>query len=160
MFIYIRIIAWAYICFITKSEGETILWMHRQIITMTSQWARWCLKSPALLLFTQPFIRAQMKKTSKLRVTGLCEGNSPGTSEFPAQMASNVENVSIWWRHHDITGMKKCYSSLFLNASLRLHHCIKILDYCSVVSSANAIQNTEIETYGWLWLHVISQIYS
>ena len=40
------------------------------------------------------------KKTSKLRVTGLCEGNSPGTGEFPAQMASNAENVSIWWRHH------------------------------------------------------------
>ena len=42
------------------------------------------------------------KKTSKLRVTGLCVGNSPGTSEFPAQMASNAENVSIWWRHHGI----------------------------------------------------------
>ena len=27
-------------------------------------------------------------------------GNSPGTGEFPAQMASNAENVSIWWRHH------------------------------------------------------------
>ena len=40
------------------------------------------------------------KKTSKLRVTGLCEGNSPGTGEFPAQMASYAENVSIWWRHH------------------------------------------------------------
>ena len=40
------------------------------------------------------------KKTSKLRVTGLCAGNSPGTGEFPAQMASNAENVSIWWRHH------------------------------------------------------------
>ena len=39
-------------------------------------------------------------KTSKFRVTGLCAGNSPGTSEFPAQMASNAENVSIWWRHH------------------------------------------------------------
>ena len=39
------------------------------------------------------------KKTSKLRVTGLCAGNSPGTGEFPAQMASNAENVSIWWRH-------------------------------------------------------------
>ena len=38
------------------------------------------------------------KKTSKLRVTGLCEGNSPGTGEFPAQMASNAENISIWWR--------------------------------------------------------------
>ena len=41
------------------------------------------------------------KKTSKLRVTGLCAGNSPGTGEFPAQMASNAENVSIWWRHQD-----------------------------------------------------------
>ena len=40
------------------------------------------------------------KKTSKLCVTGLCAGNSPGTGEFPAQMASNAENVSIWWRHH------------------------------------------------------------
>ena len=40
------------------------------------------------------------KKTSKLRVTGLCAGNSPGTGEFSAQMASNAENVSIWWRHH------------------------------------------------------------
>ena len=28
--------------------------------------------------------------------------NSPVTGEFPAQRASNAENVSIWWRHHDI----------------------------------------------------------
>ena len=40
------------------------------------------------------------KKTSKLRVTGLCAGNSPVSVEFPAQRASNAENVSIWWRHH------------------------------------------------------------
>ena len=45
------------------------------------------------------------KETSKLRVTGLCEGNSPVTGEFPAQRASNVENVSIWWRHHDYLDM-------------------------------------------------------
>ena len=43
--------------------------------------------------------RRRSKKTSKLRVTGLCVGNSPGTGEFPAQMASYAENVSIWWRH-------------------------------------------------------------
>ena len=42
------------------------------------------------------------KKTWKLCVTGLCAGNSPGTGEFPAQMASNAENVSIWWRHHEM----------------------------------------------------------
>ena len=41
------------------------------------------------------------KKPSKLRVTGLCAGNSPVTGEFPAQAASNAENVSIWWRHHE-----------------------------------------------------------
>ena len=41
------------------------------------------------------------KKTSKLRVTGLCAWNSPGTGEFPAQMTSNAESVSIWWRHHE-----------------------------------------------------------
>ena len=46
--------------------------------------------------------RRKSKKTSKLRVTGLCTGNSPGTGEFPAQMSSYAENVSIWWRHHGI----------------------------------------------------------
>ena len=46
--------------------------------------------------------RRRSKKISKLRVTGLCAGNSPETGEFPAQMASNAANVSIWWRHHVI----------------------------------------------------------
>ena len=52
--------------------------------------------------------RRRFKKTSKLRVTGLCDGNSLVTGEFPAshrwfpaQRASNAENVSIWWRHHE-----------------------------------------------------------
>ena len=44
--------------------------------------------------------RHRSMKTSKLRVTGLCEGNSPVTGEFPAQRARNTENVTIWWRHH------------------------------------------------------------
>ena len=46
--------------------------------------------------------RQRSKKTSKLRVTGLCAGNSPVTGEFPAQRASNTEKVSTWWRHHVI----------------------------------------------------------
>ena len=45
--------------------------------------------------------RRRSKKISKLRVTGLCAWNSPGSGEFPAQMASNAENVSIWWRHRE-----------------------------------------------------------
>ena len=47
-----------------------------------------------------PLFRRRSEKTSKLRVTGLCVGNSLVTGEFPAQRASNAENVSIWWRHH------------------------------------------------------------
>ena len=35
------------------------------------------------------------KKTSKLRVTGLCDGNSLVTGGFPSQRTSNMENVSI-----------------------------------------------------------------
>ena len=37
----------------------------------------------------------------KHQSSGLCAGNSPVTGEFPAQIASNAENVSIWWRHHE-----------------------------------------------------------
>ena len=43
-------------------------------------------------------LRRRSKKTSNLRLTGLCAGNAPVTAEFPAQMASNAENASIWWR--------------------------------------------------------------
>ena len=69
-------------------------------ITMTSQWAWWRLRSPASRLFTQPFIRAQIKENFKApRHWPLC-GEFTGTGEFPAQKASNAENVSIWWRHH------------------------------------------------------------
>ena len=46
--------------------------------------------------------RRRSKKTSKFCVTVLCVRNSPVTGEFPTQMASNAENVSMWWRHHGI----------------------------------------------------------
>ena len=45
-------------------------------------------------------LRRKSKKTSKLCVNSFCVRNSPVTGEFPAQMASNAENVSIGWRHH------------------------------------------------------------
>ena len=55
---------------------------------------------PRLGCLLNCLFRHRSKKTLKLRVTGLCEGNSPVAGEFPAQMASNAENVSIWWYHH------------------------------------------------------------
>ena len=49
------------------------------------------------------YSRRRSKKTSTLRVTGLCKGNSPMTGEFPAQRSSNEENVSNWCSHHEFT---------------------------------------------------------
>ena len=65
------------------------------------------------------------KKTSKLRVTGLCAGNSPVTGEWPTQMVSNAENVSIWWHHHEIICLNGVVSSILVLAlfnSSKLRH--------------------------------------
>ena len=72
---------------------QTLRWRHNGCDSVSNHQPRECL--------LRRLIRRTSKKTSKLRVTGLCAGNSPETGEFPAQMASNAKNVSIWWRHHD-----------------------------------------------------------
>ena len=52
-----------------------------------------------VIVYLSDYSGTDEKKTSKLRVTGLCAGNSPVTGEFPAQMASRAENhlmTSSW----------------------------------------------------------------
>ena len=73
----------------------TLQWRHNGLDGVSTHQPHYC-------LFNRLF-RLRSKKTSKLRVTGICAGNSPVTGEFPAQRASNAENVSIWWRHHGTT---------------------------------------------------------
>ena len=51
------------------------------------------------IVYSTVYSGADKKNIKAPRHWPLC-GNSPGTGEFPAQMASNVENGSIWWRHH------------------------------------------------------------
>ena len=78
-------------------------------------------------VYSTVYSRRRSKKISKHRVTGLCEGKSPGTGEFRARMASNAENSSIWWRLHVIFVSKRvnrimfvgCYS-LFVTRSFSL----------------------------------------
>ena len=72
--------------------ASTLQWRHNERDSVSHHQPHNCLLNR--------LIRRRSKKTSKLRVTGLCAGSSPGTGEFPAQMASCAENVSIWWRHH------------------------------------------------------------
>ena len=57
------------------------------------------------IVFPSVYSRHRSKKISKLRVTGLCEGNLPVTGEFLTQRDCNSENVSIWWRRHVESGL-------------------------------------------------------
>ena len=73
--------------------GNTLQWRHDGCDGVSNHQPRHCLLNR--------LFRRRSKETSKLRAPGLCEGNSPVTGEFPTQMTSNAENVSIWWRHHE-----------------------------------------------------------
>ena len=96
------------------------------------------------------------KKTSKLRVTGLCVGNSSVT----AQRASNAENVSIWWRHHgwysfkvyssvccfyqhNIDGLVQDCSNSIDNAPELLQCCTKLLIWCMLTTTWGPFINKE-----------------
>ena len=59
------------------------------------------LKSQAARLFTQPFIQAQINENIKAPRHWPLLGEFTGDRRIPPQRASNAENVSIWWRHHD-----------------------------------------------------------
>ena len=81
------------LCFLFgTSNSKSLQWRHNGRDDVSNHQPHDCLLNR--------LFRRRSKKTSKLRVTGLCAGNSPVTGEFPAQMASSAENVSIWWRHH------------------------------------------------------------
>ena len=98
----------------SNAESASMLWHHhepkwymsRQQIIMILQWhhngRNGVSNHQPHHCLLNPLFRRRSKKTSKLHITGLCAGNSPVTGEFPAQMASDAENVSIWWRHHDL----------------------------------------------------------
>ena len=88
------------------SLANTLQWRHNEYDGVSNHQPHECVLNG--------LFRRWSKKTSKLRVTGLCEGCSPVTGTFPAQRASNAENVSIWWRHHEITrNIKNRYVNVF-----------------------------------------------
>ena len=75
------------------TRTSSLQWRHNGRDDVSNHQPRYCLLNR--------LFRRKSKKTSKLRVTGLCAGNSPVTGEFLTQMASYAKIVSIWWRHHD-----------------------------------------------------------
>ena len=104
----------------TKNCEFTILWAHQYwrgtVEKLTLQWRRngrdgVLNYQPHNCVLNRLFSRSS-KKTSKLRVTGLCAGNWPVTGEFPAQITSNAENASIF-----MTSSWACKVSLWRKSS-------------------------------------------
>ena len=106
-------------------------WRHNERDGVSNHWRLHCV----LICW----LRRRSKKKSQLRVTGLCMGNSPVTSEFSTQKASSAEN-SIWWRNHVI---------IVAVSSGQWHLTISLMQYCS--------QNVNVLTGGTttIYLHLL-----
>ena len=119
----------------------TLQWRHNEHYRVSNH-------QPYNCLLNRLF-RHRSKKTSKLRVTGFCAGNSPVTSEFHTQRASNAENVFIWWSHHVMawcrTRTTNCYLGplgphTVLNTSMGptySTHQIWFPSYCNGIDSSS-----------------------
>ena len=81
--------------------------------------------------------RRRSKKTSKLCVTGLCEGNPPVTGGFPSQRASYAEYGSIWWRHHDLKGTISTISGTYwlVEGEWRIYESINLPSLVQIMAS-------------------------
>ena len=77
------------------SNGDCLWWlaMHYYDVIMSAMASQ---ITSLMIVYSIVYSGADQRK---LCVAGFCAGNSPVTSEFPAQIASNTENLSIWWRH-------------------------------------------------------------
>ena len=80
--LYLKIVL-RYVYLMKQYMMKTLQWRHNGRGDASNHQPHCCLLNR--------LFKRRWKKTSKLRVAGLCVRNSPVTGEFPAQMASNAE---------------------------------------------------------------------
>ena len=80
-----------------NSKPESVMWIHYDDVTMTTLASQ--ITSLTIVYSIVYSGVDQRKHQSSASLAFVREFT--GTGEFPAQMASNAENVSIWWRHHE-----------------------------------------------------------
>ena len=124
--------SWVY-----RQTSNTLQWRHNGCNSVSNH-------QPSDVFLNRLF-RRRSKETSKLRITGLCEGNSPGTGEFPAQMASYAKNVSIWWRHyekaHQISKLKSFIPSYICLCPIHWSQVLRRECRCSWTSADSQYSN-------------------
>ena len=82
--------------------------------------------------------KRRSKKASKLRIPGLCEGNSQVTGEIPTQRPVNPKNISISWRHHEFASWFRLQTFNVNLSSFALHICDSIF-ICAFVDFISRI---------------------
>ena len=133
-----------------RGSGHPLRWRHNGPDCVSNHQPHDCLLNR--------LFQHRSKKTSKLRVTGLCAGNSPGTGEFPApgtgefpaQRASYVENVSIWWRHHATRHLDWPWRTKFFHVSSWLWN-----RGASSISYKPWNSNAAIQHFIFLWIKIL-----
>ena len=79
-----------------KKHDKTMWRFHYSDVTMSGMASQ---IADVSIICSKVCSSADQKKHQSSRPLA-SEWNSQLTGEFPAQRASNAENVSIWWRHH------------------------------------------------------------
>ena len=113
---------------------QSLQWRHNRRDSVSNHQPHDCLLNR--------LFRRRSKETSKLRFTALCAGNSPVTSEFPAQMASNAEKcfhlmTSSWMTYC------KCQCWLVFNWNL-MNKLRWYQKYQNMIHSQNASWNVNL----------------
>ena len=109
---------------------NSLRWLHNGYDSVSNHQPRECLP--------RRLIRRTSRKTSKLRVTGLCAGNSPETGEFPAQMASNAEMFP--------------FDDVIMLCSIRLAICLKCAKIAPTIRSQAPAGDQWSTIKSWLCL--------
>ena len=107
--------------------------------------------------------RCRSKKTPTLRVTGLCKGNSLVTCDFPAQRASNAQNVPfddatmIYWHMisrdtyvlvvFDISCDITMKMLLFLTVKYVLHYISLLSQVCFVKAKLIIVKHSVVHNH-------------
>ena len=127
-------------------------WRHNKRDGVSNHWRLYCLLNH--------LYRRRLKKTSKLHVAGLCEGNPPVIGGFPSQRASNAENIIV--RRAGLLWSQRDFEWRW---SVRLFKCLTVLEFsfilfdlCLLITFFNFIMNYVpivtfwIFTYHKIWI--------
>ena len=116
-------------------------------ITVTSQWGAIASQITSLnIVYSTVYSDADQRKYQSSAPLALC-GEFTGTGKFPAQMASNAENVSIWWRHHE----RNWITSVSGESHWYIHRCwFLCLSVSKFMENVSTYYDATLRI-GWTW---------